>query len=65
MLIKDEIILKDWLYALVIPISLKPQLDAKISDDLRGRVIYIENDCEDIWAWAEKVYQTVERGVGE
>ena len=62
MKIKDEIVLKDWLYALVIPAELKEKLDAQIPDDLRSRVLYIENDCKDIWEWAEKVYRTVERG---
>lgn len=61
MKIKDELILKDWLYALVIPAELKTQLGDKIPDDLRSRVIYIVNDCDDIWSWSEKVYQTVER----
>ena len=61
MKIKDELILKDWLYALVIPAELKTQLGDKIPDDLRSRVIYIVNDCDDIWSWSEKAYQTVER----
>jgi hypothetical protein len=61
MKIRDEIILKDWLYALIIPAELKTQLEDKIPDDLRSRVIYIVNDCDDIWSWSEKVYQTVER----
>ena len=24
---------------------------------LKGKVHYIENDCRDIWEWAEKVYE--------
>jgi hypothetical protein len=24
---------------------------------LKDRVFYIENDCADIWAWSEKVYE--------
>ena len=57
MKIKDEIILKDWLYAMVIPVGV--ELD--VPDDLKDRIIYVENDCRDIWDWSEKVYQTIEK----
>lgn len=60
MKIKDEIILKDWLYAMVIPTALRGELDHRIPEDLRSRVIYIENDCRDIWDWSEKVYRAIE-----
>lgn len=55
MKVKDEIDLKDWLYALVIPVG--TELD--VPDYLLDRTIYVENDCKDIWAWSEKVYETV------
>ena len=57
MKIKDEIVLKDWLYAMVIPVGVK--LD--VPDILKDRTIYVENDCRDIWEWSEKVYQTIEK----
>ena len=57
MKIKDEIVLKDWLYAMVIPVGVK--LD--VPDDLKDRTIYVGNDCRDIWDWSEKVYQTIEK----
>ena len=57
MKIKDEIVLKDWLYAMVIPVGVK--LD--VPDDLKDRTIYVGNDCRDIWEWSEKVYQTIEK----
>ena len=57
MKIKDEIVLKDWLYAMVIPTGVK--LD--IPDYLKNRAIYVENDCRDIWDWSEKVYQLIEK----
>lgn len=52
MKIKDEIVLKDWLYALVIPAGVT--LD--VPEELKDCTVYVENDCEDIWAWSEKVY---------
>ena len=57
MKIKDEIALKDWLYAMVIPVGV--ELD--IPDYLKNRAIYVENDCRDIWDWSEKVYRVIEK----
>ena len=56
MKIRDEIILKDWLYALVIPAGI--QLD--VPEELKDRTVYVENDCRDIWDWSEKVYRLIE-----
>ena len=63
MKVKDELILADWACAIVIPADLRTRLDALIPADLKDRVLYIENDCKDIWEWSEKVYRTVEKGV--
>ena len=57
MKIRDEIVLRDWLYAMVIPAGM--ELD--IPDDLKARTIYVENDCRDIWDWSEKVYRLIEK----
>ena len=57
MKIKDEIVLKDYLYAMVIPMGV--ELD--VPDCLKDRIIYVENDCRDIWDWSEKVYRLVEK----
>ena len=62
MKIRDEIILKDWLYALVIPVHLRAAMKPFIPECLSDRVIYVEHDCKDIWDWSEKVYQTIENG---
>lgn len=61
MKIKDEIKLSDWVYKIVIPTKWKNKIKNHISDDLKDRVIYIENDCKDIWDWSEKVYGMIER----
>lgn len=60
MKVKDEIILSDWVYRIVIPHKLKSKLEMFISEDLKNKVIYVENDCNDIWEWAEKVYKIIE-----
>ena len=56
MKIKDEIVLKDWLYAMVVPIGV--ELD--VPDCLKDRTVYVKNDCDDIWDWSEKVYKIIE-----
>lgn len=33
----------------------------KLADYLKDKVIYIENDCKDIWDWSEKVYSIIEK----
>ena len=61
MKVKDEIILGDWVYKIVIPTKLKAILEPHIPNSLMDRVIYIDNDCKDIWDWSEKVYSIIEQ----
>ena len=60
MKVRDEIVLKDWLFAMVIPTALRSRLEPLIPPSLSDRVIYAENDCRDIWEWSEKVYCLIE-----
>lgn len=57
--IRDEIVLRDYVHAIVIPTALHDELQGCIPQELADRVLYVENDCADIWEWAEKVYVTV------
>ena len=59
--IKDEIILRDWVYRIVIPTYLKDNMEDSIPSYLKNRIIYIENDCKNIWDWSEKVYSIIEK----
>lgn len=61
MKIKDELVLSDWVYKIVIPQKLKSQIEKHIPQNLFNKIIYIENDCKDIWEWSEKVFSIVER----
>jgi hypothetical protein len=61
MKIKDEVILKDWIYKIVIPQKLKPTIEKYIPQNLTDKIIYIKNDCSDIWEWSEKVFSSVEK----
>lgn len=58
--VRDELILAEWVYAIVIPTALQKDLESVIPDVLKDKIIYIENDCKDIWDWSEKVYCMVE-----
>jgi hypothetical protein len=60
MKIHHEIILEDWITAIVIPAALKAELEPYIPQNLRSRVWFVENDCADIWDWSEKVYSIIE-----
>ena len=60
MKVKDELVLKDWLYVLVIPADFKHLLEDLIPLELLEKVLFIDNDCVDIWDWSEKVYTIVE-----
>ena len=61
MKVKDEIVLSDWVYKIVIPMKLKEKLESHVPFELQNRIIYIENDCKDIWDWSEKVYSVIEK----
>ena len=59
--VKDEVVLKDWVHAIVIPEACRSQTIEHIPDTLSGKVHYIANDTRDIWQWSEKVYEYVKR----
>ncbi len=60
MKIRDALELDDWVFRIVIPKHLQDIVKDHIPAVLRDRVIYLENDCKDIWDWSEKVYCTIE-----
>lgn len=61
MKIRDELSLREYVYAIVIPKELQNKLKCCVPEYLEDRVMYIENDCKDIWEWSEKVYQCIEQ----
>ena len=62
MKVKDEIILSDWVYKIIIPTREKDALIDHIPEGLKEKLVYVENDCKDIWDWSEKVYRIIEQG---
>ena len=61
MKVKDEVLLSDWVHKIVIPTKFKNTLAPYIPSNLKDKIIYIENDCKDIWDWSEKVYRIIEK----
>lgn len=59
--IKNEVILKDWVSAIIVPTTCYQELAAHIPEELKSRVHFVTNDCKDIWEWSEKVYEYVKR----
>ena len=56
MKVRDGIVLRDWVHAIIIPEMHRAELAEFIPDDLREKIHYLTNDCKDIWAWSDKVY---------
>lgn len=57
--IKDELVLKDWIYTIVIPTIYKSELENIIPINLKEKVLYLDNIGLDIWQWSEKVYKSI------
>ena len=58
--VKDEIELDKWVHRIVIPMERKNEIENFIPVSLKDRMLYVENDCRDIWDWSEKVYRMIE-----
>lgn len=59
--VKDEVVLKDWAYAIIVPKEYRLTIEPHISKDLKSRVHYVLNHRKDIWEWSEKVYEYVKK----
>lgn len=58
--IKDEVILADYVYAIIVPEEYKEEVEPMIPPALIDKVYYLKNDCKDVWDWSEKVYTFIE-----
>ncbi len=57
--VKDEVVLRDWVYAITVPEPERNVIENTVPHELKDRVYYIKNDCRDIWEWSEKVYEFI------
>ena len=61
--IKDEVVLNDYVRAIIIPENHRDALERLVPQNLRERTFYLTNDTADVWAWSEKVIQFIEKTV--
>ena len=59
--IRDEVVLNDWVSAIIVPEIYRQQIEPAVPKELRSRVHFLRNDCKDIWEWSEKVYEYVKK----
>lgn len=59
--IKDEVVLKDWVCAIIVPAAYQSAVQKYIPEDLEDKVWFVPNGGKDIWQWSEKVYEYVRK----
>ena len=59
--IRDEVVLNDWVSAIIVPEIHRLQVEPAVPEGLMSRVHFLRNDCKDIWEWSEKVYEYVKK----
>lgn len=58
--VKNEVILYEWVYAMVVPQDLQETIEPLVPCELKDKALYVKYDCKDIWDWSEKVYSIIE-----
>ena len=54
---KDEILLSEYLFACIVPEQYKEQIEKCISQELKGKVHYLQQRGLDLQAWNDKVVE--------
>lgn len=57
--VKNEVILKDWVYAIVIPQEYRNAVEPHVPLNLKSKTYYLDRKDCDIWQWSEKVFRFV------
>lgn len=55
--VKNEVILREWVHAIVIPEAYREICKGRIPGELTDKVHYLDHSGTDIWQWSEKVYR--------
>jgi hypothetical protein len=58
--IKDELSIKDSVFAIIIPELYREEFECIINDKVKDKVHYIDSKNKDIWEWSEKVYKFID-----
>lgn len=59
--VRDEVILDDWVSAVIVPEIHRRQVEPAVPKELGSRIHFLPYDCRDIWEWSEKVYEYVKK----
>lgn len=59
MKVKNEVVLKDYVHAVVVSTKHKELVEKHISEDIKDKVYYLDPGDKDIWQWSESVYDFV------
>ncbi len=62
--IRDEVILHDWLLAMVVPTVHKAAVEPDIPGWLLDRTLFLDYEQADIWEWSLKVYLQIQQKFG-
>jgi len=54
--IKNQLSLTDYLHCCIIPKIHQAYFENIVPSNLVDKVLYVENDCKDVWEWADKIY---------
>ena len=57
--VRDEVVLKDWVSAIIIPEIYRSTFEPCINEDLKPRIHFLRQDGKDIWEWSGYVYEYV------
>ena len=57
--VKNEIVLSESLYCCIIPKHHKLEFEGVIPFNLANKIMFVENDCNDIYDWTKKAYSVV------
>ena len=55
--VKNEVVLQDWVYLIVVPSEYRPEIEPYIPDSLLEKVHFVERGGSDIWKWSEIAYE--------
>lgn len=59
--VKDEILLSEYLFACIVPEQYKEQIEKCVSQELKGKVHYLQQRGLDLQAWNDKVVEYLSR----
>ena len=63
-MIRNELVLKDWAEAVIVPEIWRQTVEPYVSEELKPKMHYLRNNRKDIREWSEMVYEYVRDTAG-